>query len=67
MNDAGQASHLLQPEEEVERQSSVIFGPNNSDAKTAIRRLMNRQGLAGEVDEYLPGYCNEMKNILGGE
>ena len=64
MNDTGPARHLLQPEEEVYRQAAVIFGPNNTDAVTAVRRLVNRQGLAGEVTEYLPGYCNEIKNIL---
>ena len=42
MNDAGPARHLLQPEEEVDRQAAVVFGPNNTDAVTAVRRLMNR-------------------------
>ena len=63
MNNAGPARHLLQSEE-VDRQAAVIFGPNNTDDVTAVRRLMNRQGLVGGVTEYLPGYCNEIKNIM---
>ena len=61
INDAGPAAHCLQPEEEVERQAAVIFGPNDIDAKTAVRRLMNRQGLDGSMEEYLPGSGIAMK------
>ena len=54
----------LQTEEEVEKQASVLFGPNECHAIEAVTRLMRRQGLGGPVSEYVPGYKKEICNIL---
>ena len=54
----------LQTEEEVNRQSGVLFGENDCHAITAVSRLMARQKLSGSVHGYLPGYKKEICNIL---
>ena len=59
------ASHgVLQTDTEVDRQSAVVFGEDDCDAVIAVRRLMNRQGLEGTVADYLPGYKNEVRNVI---
>ena len=54
----------LQSEEEVSRQSAILFGPDDCYARLAVCRLMHRQGLAGTVDDWLPGYKSEICNVL---
>jgi hypothetical protein len=55
---------LLQSDEEVDRQASVVFGDGDCHARTAVCRLMSRQCLEGGVDDYLPGYKTEVRNVL---
>ena len=54
----------LQSEEEVARQASILFGPDDSHARTAVARLMSRHKLDGLIDDYLPGYKAEVCNVL---
>jgi hypothetical protein len=54
----------LQSDEEVTRQSEILFGLDDIHARTAVSRLMGRQKLAGVVDDYLPGYKAEICNVL---
>ena len=41
-----------------------VFGPDDVFAKQACADLINRQSMAGTVDDYLPGYKKEICNIL---
>ena len=58
------AHDVLQTDDEVDRQSAVVFGEADCDALIAVRRLMNRQGLEGTVSDYLPGYKKEVRNVI---
>jgi hypothetical protein len=42
------AHDVLKTDDEVDRQSAVVFGEADCDAVIAVRRLMNRQGLEGQ-------------------
>ena len=42
----------------MSRQSAILFGPDDCHARLAVSRLMYRQGLAGTVDDWLPGYIS---------
>ena len=57
-------SDTLQTDAEVSLQSSRVFGPNDEFAVLAVKELMHRQGLGGQVSDYLPGYKKEICNIL---
>ena len=56
----------LQTEAQVTEQSKLrkVFGPDDCFAKQAVSELMRRQSMSGTVDDYLPGYKNEIANIL---
>ena len=54
----------LQTDAEVAAQSAKVFGPNDVFAKQACADLIDRQSMAGTVDDYLPGYKKEICNIL---
>jgi hypothetical protein len=54
----------LQTDAEVLLQSSKVFGPNDEFAILAVEELMQRQGMSGQVSDYLPGYKKEICNIL---
>ena len=49
---------------EVAVQSARVFGPDDVFAKQACADLIGRQSMAGTVDDYLPGYKEEVCNIL---
>jgi hypothetical protein len=40
------------------------LGMPETEVQEAVRRLMNRQQLDGEVDSYVPGYCKELEHML---
>ena len=47
---------------EVDVQSAKMFGPDGVFAKQACADLIDRQRMAGTVDDYLPGYKREICN-----
>ena len=54
----------LQTDAEVAVQSAKMFGPDDVFAKQACADLIDRQSMAGTVDDYLQGYKREICNIL---
>jgi hypothetical protein len=48
----------------VIKQSSILFGPDDIHARTAIYRLVCKQRLSGAVDAYLHGYTAEVCNVF---
>ena len=40
------------------------LGMPETEVQEAVRRLINRQQLDGEVDSYVPGYCKEIEHML---
>ena len=56
--------NTLQTDAEVAAQSAKVFGPDDVFAKQACADLIDRQSMAGTVDDYLPGYKQEICNIL---
>ena len=56
--------HPLQTKEEVDRQSKLLFGEDDSLALKAVESLMKKEGRKGSPQEYLEGYKAEIQNIL---
>ena len=45
-------------------QSAKTFGPDDVFTKQACADLIDRQSMAGTVDDYSPGYKREICNVL---